>query len=342
MDTLTSIKVFRQVVNGGAFSRAAGRLGMSTAMVSKHVMNVEKRLGVRLLNRNSRSLSLTEPGRLYFERSKSALDELQAAELELGSLGSVPRGTLRVSVPSSASGRWLADLLAEYRRRYPDVVVDLSFEDRFVNLVDEGYDLALRITLSPDSLPPGLIARPLRPALFYLAASKDYVRRRGAPKSPEELVEHDFVAVGEMLSGVPRPAVPEKGEAELRVVLRYRSIDGVASAVAAGIGIAPVSAALFEDPAFREVLTPILPEYPLQQGTLYVVYASRKFMAPKLRTFVDFIVEFLASVREPKLRLLQVPGPLLGPSLISDIETRVRQKALRSPRNVKMKMLAAI
>jgi DNA-binding transcriptional LysR family regulator len=221
-------------------------------------------------------------------------------------------------------------------------VVDLSFEDRFVNLVDEGYDLALRITLSPDSLPPGLIARPLRPALFYLAASKDYVRRRGAPKSPEDLVEHDFVAVGEMLSAVPRPAVPEKGEAELRVVLRYRSIDGVASAVAAGIGIAPVSAALFEDPAFREVLTPILPEYPLQRGTLYVVYASRKFVAPKLRTFVDFIVEFLASVREPKPHLLQVPGPLLGTSFISYIATRVRQKALRSPRNVKMKMVAAI
>ena len=104
MDTLTSIKVFRQVVDSGAFSRAAGRLDMSTAMVSKHVMNVEKRLGVRLLNRNSRSLSLTEPGRLYFERSKSVLDELQAAELELGSLGSGPRGTLRVSV--SSSGLW--------------------------------------------------------------------------------------------------------------------------------------------------------------------------------------------------------------------------------------------
>lgn len=307
MDTLTSIKVFRQVVDSGAFSRAAGRLDMSAAMVSKHVMNVEKRLGVRLLNRNSRSLSLTEPGRLYFERSKSVLDELQAAELELGSLGSGPRGTLRVSVSSSACGRWLADLLAEYRRRYPDVLVDLSFEDRFVNLVDEGYDVALRITLSRDSLPPGLIARPLRPAMFYLAASKDYVRRRGAPKSPEDLPEHDFVAVGEMLSGVPRPA---KGGAELHVVLRYRSTDGVANAVAAGIGIAPVSGALFEDPAFREVLTPILPEYPLQQGMLYVVYASHKFVPPKLRTFVDFIVEFLASIREPRPRLLQVPGVL--------------------------------
>ena len=94
------------------------------------------------------------------------------------------------------------------------------------------------------------------------------------------------------------------------MVLRYRSTDGVANAVAAGIGIAPVSGALFEDPAFREVLTPILPEYPLQQGMLYVVYASHKLVPPKLRTFVDFIVEFLASIREPRPRLLQVPGVL--------------------------------
>ena len=136
------------------------------------------------------------------------------------------------------------------------------------------------------------------------------------------------MAVGEMLSGVPRPAAPEKGEAELHVVLRYRSTEGVANAVAAGIGIAPVSGALFEDPAFREVLTPILPEYPLQQGMLYVVYASHKFVAPKLRTFVDLTAEFLASVREPKPGLLQVPGPLLGPALTSDIEPRVRRKSV--------------
>ena len=168
MDTLTSIKVFRQVVDSGAFSRAAGRLDMSAAMVSEHVMNVEKRLGVRMLNRNSRFLSLTEPGRLCFERSKSVLEELQAGELELGSLGSGPRGKLRVSMSSSASGRWLADLLAEYRRRYPDVLVDLSFEDRFVILVDEGYDAALRITLSRDCLLPGLITRPLRPCAMAI------------------------------------------------------------------------------------------------------------------------------------------------------------------------------
>jgi DNA-binding transcriptional LysR family regulator len=309
MDTLTSIKVFRQVVDSGSFMRAADRLDMSTAMVSKHVMHVEQRLGVRLLNRNSRSLSLTEPGRLYFERCKSILEDLQATELELGSLGSVPRGTLRISVPSSAAGQWLAELLAEYRRRYPEVLVDLSFEDRFVNLVDEGFDLALRIASSPDSLPSGLIARPLRPAVFHLAASHDYVKRRGAPNSPEDLVQHDFIAVGDVLNCLPRPVGMAKGENPFHVVLRYRSMDGVANAVAAGIGIAPVPAVLFEDPAFREVLTPILPEYPLQQATLYVVYASRKLVPQKLRTFVDFIVEALSSESKPRLFRTLQPRP---------------------------------
>jgi len=317
MDTLTSIKVFRQVVDSGSFVAAAERLDLSTAMVSKHVMHVEQRLGLRLLNRNSRSLSLTEPGRLYFERCKSILEDLQATELELGSLGRVPRGTLRISVPGSASGQWLAELLAEYRRRYPEVLVDLSFEDRFVNLVDEGYDLALRITSSPDSLPAGLIARPLRPAVFYLAASHDYVKRRGAPKSPEDLAQHDFIAVGDVLSCLPRPAGTEKREIPYHVVLRYRSMGGVANAVAAGIGIAPVPVVLFDDSAFREVLTPILPDYPLQQATLYAVYASRKFVPPKLRTFIDFIVEFLSPASEPKPRHFQAPGPLLNPPCTS-------------------------
>jgi len=309
MDTLTGIKVFRQVVDSGSFMRAAEKLDMSTAMVSKHIMHAEQRLGVRLLNRNSRSLSLTEPGRLYFERSKSILEELEATELELGSLGRTPRGTLRVSVPSSASGQWLADLLAEYRRRYPEVLVDLSFEDRFVNLVDEGYDLALRITSRRDSLPAGLIARPLRPAVFCLAASHDYIKRRGAPQSPEELVQHDFIAVGDVLDSLPRPAGTEKGENPFHVVLRYRSMDGVANAVAAGIGIAPVPAVLLEDPAFREALAPVLPDYPLQQATLYVLYPSRKFAPQKLRTFIDFIVESLSVESKPRSRAESQPRP---------------------------------
>ena len=298
MDTLTSIKVFRQVVESGSFVSASERMDISTAMVSKHVMHVEQRLGVRLLNRNSRTLSLTEPGRVYFERCKTILDDLENTELELGSLNSAPRGTLRISCPSWGAGQRLAQHLAEYRRRYPEVVVDVSFEDRMVDLVEEGYDLAVRVTAS-DTLSPGLIARPVRPVSYFLAASNDYIRRNGAPKSPEELARHDFVAVGNMNS-LQLIGPGEKIEVPIRVVLRYRSPLGVANAVASGIGLAPLPAFLFEDPVLKTRLTPVLMDYPLRQSMLYLVYVSRKYLPLKIATFRDFLAERIVQTPEPR------------------------------------------
>jgi DNA-binding transcriptional LysR family regulator len=302
MDTLTSIKVFRQVVESGSFVAASERMDLSPAMVSKHVMYAEKRLGVRLLNRNSRTLSLTEPGRVYFERCKMILQDLEDAELELGSLSSAPRGTLRLSCPTWSPGK-LAEHLAEYRRRYPEVVVDVSFDDRMVDLVEEGYDLALRVT-SSDSLAPGLIARPLRPVTYFLAASADYIKRNGVPRSPQELAQHEFVGIGnqnsvELIGPTGRIEVP------VRVVLRYRSAVGVAHAVANGIGLAPLPVVLFEDPMFKARLTPVLTDFPLRKSTLYLVYVSRKFLPLKIRAFRDLLVESLSQTPErvPVLRV---------------------------------------
>jgi DNA-binding transcriptional LysR family regulator len=302
MDTLTSIKVFRQVVESGSFVAAAERLDVSNAMVSKHVMHVERRLGVRLLNRNSHTLSLTEPGRVYFERCKAILEDLEATEEELQSLGSAPRGTLRIASPGWASGQRFGDLLAEYRRNYPEVVLDVTFEDRLVDLVEEGYDVALCIAQSPDSLPAGLIARTVRPNKYYLAASCEYVQRHGHLNSVEDLAQHDFVAVGN-LNSLPIASATGTVEIPLRVVLRFHSLGGVANAVAAGAGIALLPGIIFEDPAFKDVLTPLLPELPLQQATMYIVYLSRKYVPLKIRTFIDFMVESLSisSLPEPKV-----------------------------------------
>lgn len=299
MDILTGIKVFRQVVESGSFVAAAERLDVSTTSVSKHVMHLEQRLGVRLLNRDTRKLSLTEPGRLYFERCKKFLEDLQATEAELGSLGSTPRGTLRITAPSFAAGHLLPEVIAQYRRRYPEVLVDASFEDRFVDLVEEGYDLALRIASSPDRLSSGLIARPVRPTTFYLAASRGYLERHGTPLAPEDLARHDFVAAAN-LNSLPVTGHGETTNIPLRVVLRYRTIGGVANAIAAGIGIGTVPAVVFEQPPFKDILTPILPEYPLARATLYIVHVSRRFVSPKIRTFVDSAVESLAAIPEPK------------------------------------------
>jgi DNA-binding transcriptional LysR family regulator len=302
VDTLTSIKVFRQVIESGSFVAAADRMDLSAAMVSKHVAHVEQRLAVRLLNRNSRTLSLTEPGRLYFERCKTILDDLEATELELGSLGSVASGTLRVTCPSWFARQPLADKLAEFRRLYPQIVVDVSFEDRHVDLVEEGYDLALRATRE-GSLSAGLIARPVRSVPVLLAASRDYLRRNGRLEVPEDVARHDFVAVGN-LDSIRFTGPGAETEVPVRVVMRYRSTGGVVHAVAAGIGIAPLPQTFFEDPLFKGVLAPVLTDYPLQEATLYVVYVSRRYLPLKIRAFIDFVMEHFH--RTPALKLAAV------------------------------------
>jgi len=298
MDTLTGIKMFLQVVESGSFVAAADRLDVSTAMVSKHVMNVEDRLGVRLLNRNSRTLSLTEPGRVYFERCKVILDDLAETELELGSLGTTARGTLRITCPSWFAGQRLADVLAVYRQRYPEVVVDVSFEDRVVDLVEEGYDLALRISPDARLLPSGLIARPVKSMSFLVAGSREYLERHGTPSSPQDLAHHDCIAVGSQDSWVLRGS-QSRTEVPARVVARYRSMAGVAHAVAAGIGLAPLPRIYFEDPLFERHLVPVLPEHPFAIGTLYLVYVSRRNVPRKIRSFIDFFLE--AAPREQEL-----------------------------------------
>ena len=290
MDTLLSMKVFRQVVESGSFVGAAERLSLSTAMTSKHLMYLEKHLGSRLLNRSSRRLSLTESGKLFFERCKVILEEVEEAELAVGSVSGVPRGTLRVTAPSWFATRRMVDMIAAYRQRCPEVVVDLSFEDRFVDLIEEGYDLALRAT--GDEPPAGLIARPLRPMPFIIAASHEYLKRCGSPQSPADLAQHDSIMIGNVQSWL---LTGSSGDIEVpaRAVLRFESMTvAVAHAVAAGIGLASLPGQMFEESAFTDVLCPVLSEHPLRQPHLYAIYVGRKHPPLKLRTFVDHLIEW--------------------------------------------------
>lgn len=294
VDTLTGIRVFRQIVESGSFVEAAERLEMSTAAVSKHVAQVEERLGVRLLNRNSRGVSLTEPGRQYFERTKTILEDLEEIEVELGALSRAPRGSLRITCQSFTAGQRFADLLAEYRLRYPEVMVYASFEDRDVDLVEEGYDIALRTTYNMESLPPGLIARSVRPTRRVLAAAQSYLDRHGVPESPADLNRHQFVSEANV-DAVHFEDPEEPIDIARQIVLRFRSSICVANAVAAGIGLAALPSFCFTDPAFKGRLVPLLPQYPLRGGTLYLAYVSRKHVPLKIRTFIDFFVEKVAS-----------------------------------------------
>ena len=273
---------------------------MSPAMVSKHVMGLERRLGVRLLNRNSHAISLTEAGRVYYDRCKTILEDLEETELELGSLGSAPRGVLRITCPSGFAGRMVADMLAQYRRLYPDIVVDISFEDRAIDLVEEGYDLAVRFG-SAETLPSGLVARSVQPMSFLIAGSRDYVKRKGMPASPAELDDHDCIALGSQNSWILNSR-EGRIEVPLRIVQRHRSTAGIPHAVAAGIGLAPLPSTYFADPVFKATLVPILPEFPVRQGMVYLVYISRKYVPLKIRTFIEFFVERGLPVYENRAR----------------------------------------
>jgi DNA-binding transcriptional LysR family regulator len=213
-------------------------------------------------------------------------------------LSTVPRGTLRISCPSWFAQQRFADLVAGLRRQWPEILIDVSFEDRLVDLVEEGFDLALRVTSKTDSFSPGLIARPVRPLPHYGVASREYLARHGAPRSPEDLAQHDCVAVGNTDRWV-FTGPNGRNEVPVRVVTRYRSLAGVANAVAAGVGLAALPGIVFEDPAFKDVLVPVLSEYPLESPTLYVVYASRKYLPLKIRAFIDFVFESISRIPVP-------------------------------------------
>lgn len=291
MDTLISMRVFRQVVESGSFVAASECMQLSTASVSKHVMHIERRLGTRLLNRNSRAVSLTESGGRYYECCKSVLDDLEATELELASLGRSPRGTVRVMCPSWFYGRLLAQLLVEFRRRYPEIVIDVAADDGNADLVEEGYDVALRVPTDDTSLAGDLIARPIKSITLCVLASRQYLETYGRPESPADLARHDCVASGNMTSWAFRG--PEgTTEVPTRVVARYRSAAGVASAVAAGLGLAALPAMFLEDPEFKDALVPVLAEFPMRQATMYAVHVSRKYVPPKVRAFLDFAFEW--------------------------------------------------
>jgi DNA-binding transcriptional LysR family regulator len=249
------------------------------------------------LNRNSHSQSLTEPGRLYFERCKLILQDLDEAASAVGSVNGAPRGTLKVTCPSWLGNHRIANLLAAYVRRYPDVVVDMAFEDRIVDLVAEGYDLALRCAAEPPQ--EGLIGRKLRAMPFIIAASPEYLRKRGIPRSPQDLADHDCVMVGnsnfwELATASGTLKVPA------RVVLRFQSTTpAVAHAVMAGVGLAPLPLVVLEEPTFKGKICPVLPDTPLRQRNIYALYASRRYVSPKIRTFIDHMIEYLASVPLP-------------------------------------------
>lgn len=291
MDTLLSIKVFCQVVQSGSYTRAAERLDISVPMASKHVAALETRLGTRLLYRNRRSVKPTEQGEQYFRDCLRALDILEQAESEAAS-GSLkkPRGVLRVSAPQWFACTKFAGWIAEYGRRYPDVELILSLDNRYIDLNGEGEDLALRLT--EKALPDNIVARPLGTVPFYLTAAPAYLDAHGTPQHPEDLPAHRAVMPSYVdVSGV---AADHGGQTErLSLNGRIRSSNTLMSAqlIACGAGLGYLPSWLCADAVRSGALVRLLPDYRFLQPKLYAVYADRRYMNAPLRSFIDFVAE---------------------------------------------------
>lgn len=287
MDTLVSMRVFCLVAELKSFAAAAQRLRMSPAMASKHVMQIEKRLGTRLLNRTSRRVSLSESGALYFEQARQMLDSLDEVEAAVSNATVVPHGTLRLTAPVWMANTIFAGVLADYQARYPDVRLDVDLSGRLVNLVEEGFDLALRATGAPDE---ALIARPITNVRFYLVAAPAYLKRAGRPASFADLsgraLLHYALYPGESFSFQGKHG-PET--VKLDPVLRSGNETLLHMAALEGMGLAFLPKWLVAEDIASGRLEHLMSEQVVFVGKLFAVYPSRKYLSAKVRTFIDFI-----------------------------------------------------
>jgi len=292
MDTLTSMRVFRLAVELKSFAAAARRLDMSPAMASKHVMHLERRLGALLLNRTSRHLSLTESGATYFDHVRQWLDELDDVEAAVAQSTASPHGTLKLSVPVWMANPDFVGVLNDYRKRYPDVMFDVDLSGRFVNLVEEAFDLALRVT-HPLSLGPALIARPIAPVTFHLVASPAYLRVAGEPSDAQALASHTVLGYSMLPANNTLEVEGPRGVEALKFnpVLQTNNESLLRLAALEGMGLAFLPKVLVARDLEAGALVAVLTGYRFFGTKLYGVYRHRQYLSPKVRTFLDFLCE---------------------------------------------------
>jgi DNA-binding transcriptional LysR family regulator len=289
MNSLTEVSIFVKVVELSSFTAAAEALETSQPVVSKAVTRLEEKLGVRLLNRTTRRLSLTEAGAELYRRSVRALAEIEDAELEIARFQTEPRGTLRVSAPMSFSILHLGSLLPSFIARYPGVSVELQLDDRQVDLVEEGYDVAIRVGRLQDS---NLVARRLTPCRQVLCASPSYLAKHGAPERPEDLLEHSCIIYS--LLSTPREWRFTDAAGETHVVPvngALQSNNGLVNRAAAiaGAGIVLLPAFYIGEELRAGQLKAVLSDFKPIDLAIYALYPERRNLTPKVRAFVDFL-----------------------------------------------------
>lgn len=292
---MTALTVFRTVVDLGSFAAASRHLGLSPAAVSKNVSELEAHLSARLISRTTRRMSLTEAGAQYFECVTRILDDLHEADSALQAIQNTPTGLLRVSAPMTVTLVGLSDAIPEFLNRYPDMSLDLRLEDRRVNLVEEGVDIALR---GSDNLEDsGLIARKLMRMDHVLCAAPSYFEMHGLPTRPEDLVQHNCIQFS--LSDHATEWTFHKAGRIRKVPVRGRykvsSSLAVRDALRVGFGLSLIPRMYVAEDLASGRLCTALTDWSPNETSLYAVYPSRQYVLSKVRVFLDFLVEKLGS-----------------------------------------------
>lgn len=291
MDKLTSMLVFSKVAKAGSFAAAAKELGLSRAMATKHVMQLENGLGIRLLNRTTRNLNLTEVGAVYLERCRQILDDMEEMELAVTRLQTEPRGLLKVCATPFFGSYHLAPAIGAYMEVYPDVHVELSLQTGSIDLIEEGYDLAIQLDELQDS---SLIARSLGTSQRVVCGSPAYFSRHGVPRTPEELRQHNCLINMSMaprdhwqfnITGGETTVIKVGGTMQANVA------DALRIAALSGLGLVILPTYMVGQDIRRNRLQAVLTEYVPAPLEIHAVYPHRKHLSAKVRTFVDFLHE---------------------------------------------------
>jgi DNA-binding transcriptional LysR family regulator len=289
MDRMTSMSTFVKVVESGGFSAAARALSISPSMATTHVQALEERLGVRLLNRSTRKVSLTEVGHAYYERCLQILAEADDADQIAQALQSTPRGTLRLNT-SVAIPPFLAPVIAEFTALYPEVSIALTMTDRMIDLVEDGFDLAVRSMSGPDS---SLITRRVASYRFVVCGSPDYFARRGTPHAPADLAHHNCLIYSHSPWGNDWRFSGPDGEQSIAVKgnLHANSDNALRLAAVNGQGLAMAPSFLVKDEIKSGRLVPVLTEFLRAEHAINAIYPHRHHLSAKVRSFIDLLAK---------------------------------------------------
>jgi len=291
MDRLDCDRMFLAVIETGSFTAAAEKLGTRSGQASKLISRLETELGVRLLNRTTRSVAPTEAGRAYFDRLKPLVDELDTLDLDIRNISQSPRGRLRLTAPLTFGSLELAPALNAFAGLYPDIELDVSFSDRVVNVVDEGFDLAVRVGRPGDS---SLIIRRLCAVRIVVVGAPSYLEQHDAPASPADLGQHACIIDTNFREPNRWPFKGETGEVEMVSVdgrIRYSNAEACVQAAELGLGFACVPAFVAGEALRSGRLIRLLPSFEPDPYDVHVLYPHSRHLAAKVRLLVDFLSE---------------------------------------------------